>query len=296
MRCVGWSFAALTLTAVLQAVVVVVSGSVALLGDTLHNFADALTAVPLAVAFLLGRRAATRRYTYGFGRAEDLAGLVVVVLIAALGGRGRLGGDPAAARPAGGDRPAAGRGRGPGRLRRQRVGGPVSDPGRPADRLGGAGRRRPARPHRRVHLAWPCCWAPAESRSAGPAADPIVGLLITVAIAAGAARRRPRGLPPADGRRRSGAGRRGGDRRLRATPGVVASASVRLRWIGHALRAEVRDRRRPPADRRRGPRDRASTPSTDSLHDVPRLFGALVHANPGAGADADAHDLVAHHR
>ena len=82
MRCLGWSFAALTLTAVLQAVVVVVSGSVALLGDTLHNFADALTAVPLAVAFTLGRRAATRRYTYGFGRAEDLAGLVVVLLIA----------------------------------------------------------------------------------------------------------------------------------------------------------------------------------------------------------------------
>ena len=82
MRCLGWSFAALTLTAVLEAVVVVVSGSVALLGDALHNFADALTAVPLAIAFTLGRRAATRRYTYGFGRAEDLAGLVVVLLIA----------------------------------------------------------------------------------------------------------------------------------------------------------------------------------------------------------------------
>src|SRR5829696_3303266 len=82
MRCLAWSFAALTVTAVLQAVVVVLSGSVALLGDTLHNFADALTAVPLAIAFTLGRRAANRRYTYGYGRAEDLAGLVVVVLIA----------------------------------------------------------------------------------------------------------------------------------------------------------------------------------------------------------------------
>src|SRR5215207_6574748 len=82
MRCLAWSFAALTVTAVLQAVVVVFSGSVALLGDTLHNFADALTAVPLAIAFTVGRRAATRRYTYGFGRAEDLAGLVVVLLIA----------------------------------------------------------------------------------------------------------------------------------------------------------------------------------------------------------------------
>ena len=85
MRCLAWSFAALLLTAVLQAVVVVLSGSVALLGDTLHNVADALTAVPLAIAFTVGRRAATRRYTYGFGRAEDLAGLVVVLLIALSG-------------------------------------------------------------------------------------------------------------------------------------------------------------------------------------------------------------------
>ena len=82
MRCLAWSFAVLTGTAALQAVVVVLSGSVALLGDTLHNFADALTAVPLAIAFTVGRRAATRRYTYGYGRAEDLAGLVVVLLIA----------------------------------------------------------------------------------------------------------------------------------------------------------------------------------------------------------------------
>jgi len=77
------SFAGLAVTAVLQLVVVLLSGSVALLGDTLHNFADALTAIPLAVAFTLGRRAATRRFTYGYGRAEDLAGLVVVLLIAA---------------------------------------------------------------------------------------------------------------------------------------------------------------------------------------------------------------------
>ena len=79
-RCVI-SFVALLATTVLQAVVVVLSGSVALLGDTLHNVADALTAVPLAIAFTLGRRAATRRFTYGYGRAEDLAGLVVVLLI-----------------------------------------------------------------------------------------------------------------------------------------------------------------------------------------------------------------------
>ena len=76
MRTLVWSFVALLVTAVVQAVVVAFTGSVALLGDTIHNVADALTAVPIALAFLVGRRAATRRYTYGFGRAEDLAGIV----------------------------------------------------------------------------------------------------------------------------------------------------------------------------------------------------------------------------
>jgi divalent metal cation (Fe/Co/Zn/Cd) transporter len=77
------SLAALGLTALVQAVVVSFSGSVALLGDTLRNVAGALTAVPLGIAVWLGRRAATRAYTYGFGRAEDLAGAVVVLVIAA---------------------------------------------------------------------------------------------------------------------------------------------------------------------------------------------------------------------
>lgn len=69
-------------TTILQMVVVVISGSVALLADTIHNFSDALTAVPLWIAFILGRRAATRRYTYGFGRAEDLAGLFIIAVVA----------------------------------------------------------------------------------------------------------------------------------------------------------------------------------------------------------------------
>src|SRR3954469_20417489 len=77
------SLAVLGVTAAGQAVVAVLSGSVALLGDTLHNVADALTALPLGLAFWLGRRPPTRRYTYGYGRAEDLAGVVIVVLIAA---------------------------------------------------------------------------------------------------------------------------------------------------------------------------------------------------------------------
>ena len=82
IRAVKISLVVLMITTVLQAVVVWFSGSVALLADTVHNFADALTAVPLWIAFALGRRAATRRYTFGFHRAEDLAGLFIVAVVA----------------------------------------------------------------------------------------------------------------------------------------------------------------------------------------------------------------------
>lgn len=69
-------------TTLLQLIVVIFSGSVALLADTIHNFSDALTALPLWVAFILGRRAASRRHTYGYGKAEDLAGLFIVAVVA----------------------------------------------------------------------------------------------------------------------------------------------------------------------------------------------------------------------
>lgn len=82
IRAVKVSLAVLGLTAAVQLVIVIVSGSVALLADTVHNVSDALTAVPLWIAFAMSRRAATRRYTYGFGRVEDLAGLFVLAVIA----------------------------------------------------------------------------------------------------------------------------------------------------------------------------------------------------------------------
>jgi cation diffusion facilitator family transporter len=82
IRAVRISLIALAITAVAQVVIVAFSGSVALLADTVHNFSDALTAVPLWIAFAVSRRAASRRYTYGLGRAEDLAGLFVVAVIA----------------------------------------------------------------------------------------------------------------------------------------------------------------------------------------------------------------------
>ena len=81
MRALKISFGALMATAVIQAGIVWLTGSVSLLADTIHNFSDALTAVPLFIAFRLGRRAANRRYTYGYSRAEDLAGLFVLLMI-----------------------------------------------------------------------------------------------------------------------------------------------------------------------------------------------------------------------
>jgi cation diffusion facilitator family transporter len=78
---VKWSLVILAVTAAVQVAVVLLTGSVALLADTVHNFGDALTAVPLWIAFSYSRRPPTRRYTYGFGRIEDLAGIAVVLTI-----------------------------------------------------------------------------------------------------------------------------------------------------------------------------------------------------------------------
>lgn len=78
---VKWSFVALAATAALQLVVVFLSGSVALLADTIHNFGDAATAVPLGIAFLLARKKPDKSFTFGYGRVEDLAGLAVLLTI-----------------------------------------------------------------------------------------------------------------------------------------------------------------------------------------------------------------------
>ena len=79
------SLVVLMVTAVIQVVVFAFTGSVALLADTIHNFGDAATALPLWAAFTLSRRAPTKRFSYGFGRAEDLAGLLIVLAILASG-------------------------------------------------------------------------------------------------------------------------------------------------------------------------------------------------------------------
>jgi cation diffusion facilitator family transporter len=78
---IKWSFVILAITAVLQLVVVAFSGSVALFADTIHNLGDAGTAIPLWIAFMLARRKPTPTFTYGYGRAEDLAGIIIVLII-----------------------------------------------------------------------------------------------------------------------------------------------------------------------------------------------------------------------
>jgi len=80
---VKWSFIGLAGTAALQSVVVLMSGSVALLADTIHNLADASTAIPLAIAFWFARKKPSRRFTFGYGRIEDLAGVAIVLTILA---------------------------------------------------------------------------------------------------------------------------------------------------------------------------------------------------------------------
>jgi cation diffusion facilitator family transporter len=80
---IKWSFIGLVVTAVLQLFVVFISGSVALLADTIHNFGDAATAIPLAIAFWFARKKPSERFTFGYGRVEDLAGVAIVVTILA---------------------------------------------------------------------------------------------------------------------------------------------------------------------------------------------------------------------
>jgi cation diffusion facilitator family transporter len=277
IRAVKISLVALGITALLQLLVVAVSGSVALLADTIHNFSDALTAVPLWIAFVLSRRAASRRYTYGYGRVEDLAGLFVVAMIAL---SAVIAGWEAIARlihPApvtnlwwvaaagvigfAGNELVA--------VYRIRVGNRIGSAALVADGLhartdgmtslavvvGAAG----------VALGW-------------PAADPIIGLVITVAIlgvlrtaARDVFRRLLDGVDPAlvDATEQT----------LLETPGVVGVREVQLRWLGHTLRAEA-DVEVDPALTVAQAHDIAHHAQRHLVGEVRRLTDATIHVSP----------------
>lgn len=293
IRALKVSLVALLLTAVAQAVVVALTGSVALLADTIHNFSDALTALPLWLAFVLSRRAPTRRYTYGYGRAEDLAGVFIVAMIAlsavvagyesvrrladpqplthagvviAAGIIGFLGNELVASY-------------------RIRVGRKIGSAALVADGLH-------ARTDGFTSLA---VVAGALGVLAGfEQADPLVGILITIAILAvlrGAARDIYRRLMDAVEPELVDIA----EQTIRAVPGVTGHDPVKLRWIGHRLHAEVSITADPAADLVRA-HDIATQVHHDLLHTIPKLNDATVHVGPTEAPGNDHHAKLAGHR
>jgi cation diffusion facilitator family transporter len=293
IRALWVSLAVLGATALLQAFAVVLSGSVGLLGDALHNMADALTAVPLGIAFVVGRRAATRRFTYGYGRAEDLAGIVIVAFIAA---SSALAGFEAARRLlhpqhvshlpyvalaaligfAGNEivaryRMIVGRRIGSAALVADGLHARTDGFTSLAVLLGAAG----------VAIGWQ--WA-----------DPVIGLLITVAILfvlRDAARE-------VYGRLMDAVDPTLVDQveaTLRATSGVLDVGQVRIRWIGHRLHAECEITL--SETETVGHAHRIAHEAEHRLmHAVPRLTTATVHTEPDSADRHSHHKAVDAHR
>jgi cation diffusion facilitator family transporter len=277
IRAVKISLVALAATSLAQLAVVAATGSVALLADTIHNFSDALTALPLWLAFAVGRRSPTRRYTYGYGRAEDLAGLFVVAMIAAsavvagyesiarlieprpvdhlgwvalAGLVGFLGNEAVA-------------------IFRIRVGHQIGSAALVADGLH-------ARADGFTSLA--VVLGAAGVAAGWELADPIVGLLITVAILAvlrtalrDIFRRLMDAVDPAlvDAAESS----------LADIPGVVAVRRVRMRWIGHEIHADA-DLDIESSASLAEAHALAHAAEHRLTHAVPKLSSAVVHAYP----------------
>jgi cation diffusion facilitator family transporter len=290
LRTLWISLTGLAVTALAQVVVVALSGSVALLGDALHNSADALTAVPLGIAFLLSRRRPTRRYTYGYGRAEDLAGIVIVAVIvlssaaAAFAAVSRLlhphpvthltAVAIAAALGFAGNEVVA----------RYRI-----TTGR---RIGSAALVADGLHARTDGFTSLAVLAGAGGLAIGWRwADPVVGLLITAAIlmvgwqaAREVGRRLMDSVDPALTEQ--------AEATLRATPGVLAVGQVRLRWVGRTLRAECEISVDPACSIVQA-HDVAVSAEHALIHAIPRLAAAIVHADPLD--DTDHHALLADH-
>ena len=277
IRAVKISLLALGVTAIFQLVIVVLSNSVALAADTVHNFSDAMTAIPLWIAFVLGRRAATKRYTYGLGRVEDLAGLFVLLMIslsAAVAGYQAIRrlihpvvidnlGWVAAAGVIGfiGNELVA--------LYRIRVGRRIGSAALVAD---GLHARTDGFTSLAVVLGAFGVWL------GFPLADPIVGLLITVAIlmvlrtaARDVFARLLDGVDPHLVETAEAA--------LAAEPGVIGVRGLRMRWIGHRLHADA-ELDIDPAISLSEAHQLAHDAEHTLTHAVPKLSSALIHAYP----------------
>jgi cation diffusion facilitator family transporter len=292
IRALKISLLGLGVTAVLQLAVVLLSGSVALLADTIHNFSDALTAIPLWIAFALGARVATRRYTFGYRRAEDLAGLFVLLMIVAsailaayesvsrlinpqpisnipivlvAGFVGFLGNEAVA-------------------LYRIRVGRSIGSAALIADGY-----------HARTDgLTSLAVVAGALGVAAGyPLADPLVGLLITavilVVLRQATAQMLGRLMDAVEPELVEQV-----EQTARAVPEVQDIGRVRLRWLGHALETSLTitvDCALSVADGHRV----AEEVRHSLLHEVRRLDTALIHVNPCGHTGEDPHALTRHH-
>lgn len=292
IRAVKVSLVALGLTALAQAALVAVTGSVALLADTIHNFSDALTAIPLWVAFVLGRRAPTRRYTYGYGRAEDLAGVFIVAMIAL------------SALLAGWES-----------VRRMLDPQPLSFPWMvvAAGVIGFAGNELVASYRIRVSRKIGSAALVADGQHARtdgftslavvlgavgvllgfPLADPLVGMAITVAIlfvlksaARDVYRRLMDGVDPEVVA--------AAETTLAQTPGVDAVESVRVRWVGHRLRVEAAVAVDPALSVVEGHRI-ATEAHHRLLHEVPKLADATIHVSPNGPVGEEQHAVLGHH-
>src|SRR3989440_10277050 len=292
IRTLWISLAGLGATALIQAVVAWWSGSVALLGDTLHNLADALTAVPLGIAFLLGRRPANRRYTYGYGRAEDLAGIAIVLAITAASALASYAALRRLAHPADvGHLGAVALAAVLGFIGNETVARYRIVVGR---RIGSAALVADG-----LHARTDGFTSLAVLLGAGGVAvgwrwaDPVVGLLITVAIlfvlkdaAREVYRRLMDAVDPAlvDTVAQT----------LRGTSGVHDVGAVHLRWIGHALRAECEIV--VPAELTVTEAHAIAVDAEHRLiHALPRLDSAFVHADPHVADGSDPHAPLRHH-
>ncbi len=297
IRATKVSLVVLAVTAGLQIVIFLISGSVALLADTIHNVSDAFTSIPLWIAFVLLRRPPSRRFTYGLGRVEDLAGIIIVLFIAgsaALAGWQSL---QAFADPRGYDNvllvAAAGLigfiGNEAVAVYRIRTGRRIGSAALVAD---GNHARTDGFTSLGVLLS-------AVGVGLGfPLADPLVGIAITVAILVilvGAARDVLRRLLDAvDPAMVDHA-----ETVLAAVPGVVGVDAVRMRWTGHRVRAEADITVDPGLDVLAG-HDVAEQARHELLHAVKGLDDVTIHVGPAHDADAgqpdQPHALTQHHR
>ena len=283
------SLVVLLATAAMQVAVFLVTGSVALLADTIHNFGDAATALPLWLAFALSRRSPTSRFTYGYGRAEDLAGLFIVLVILA---SGILAGYESAIRlfdPPGveflwavaiaagvgflGNEAVA--------LLRMRVGREIGSAALVAD---GYHARVDGLTSLAVLLGTVGLWL------GYPLADPIVGLVITLAILQIVVQsgktvfaRLLDGVEPemVEEVRRGAA----------ETAGVQEVSDVRVRWLGHRLLAEVNIAVGPELSVAKG-HAIAQEVHHQLLHHLSYLSNVTIHVDP-VGESGEEHHISA---